>query len=46
MKIDDMEYAFTNRTVRELFFTEDIESCKAMNYIETLCGVLNNQQFH
>ena len=33
-------YKITNGTVRELFSTEDVDSCKAMDYIETLCGVL------
>lgn len=33
-------YKITNGTVRELFSTEDVDSCKAMNYIETLCSVL------
>ena len=33
-------YKIINGTVRELFSTEDVDSCKAMDYIETLCGVL------
>ena len=33
-------YKITNRTVRRLFSTEDVDSCKAMKYIETLYTVL------
>lgn len=33
-------YKVTNGTVEELFSTNDVDSCKAMNYIETLCAVL------
>lgn len=33
-------YKVTNGTVEELFSTEDVNSCKAMKYIETLCAVL------
>lgn len=36
-------YKITNGTVRELFSTEDVDSCKAMDYIETLCGILRGQ---
>lgn len=34
-------YKITNGAVKELFSTLDVNSCKAMNYIETLCSVLN-----
>lgn len=34
-------YKIINGAVKELFSTVDINSCKAINYIETLCGVLN-----
>ena len=33
-------YKIINGTVRELFSAENVDSCKAMDYIETLCGVL------
>lgn len=33
-------YKVTNGTVWKLFSTEDVNSCKAMKYIETLCSVL------
>lgn len=33
-------YRVTNGTVKELFSTNDVDSCKAMNYIETLYAVL------
>lgn len=34
-------YKVTNGVVKKLFSTGDVHSCKAMNYIETLCSVLN-----
>lgn len=34
-------YKVSNGIVKKLFSTEDVHSCKAMNYIETLCSVLN-----
>ena len=34
-------YKVTNGIIKELFATNDVHSCKAMNYIETLCSVLN-----
>ena len=34
-------YKIKNGVVKKLFSTEDVHSCKAMNYIETLCSVLN-----
>lgn len=42
---DDIEYAFTVKGGgwgynHKLFSTEDVNSCKAMNYIETLYAVL------
>lgn len=33
-------YKVTNGTVRRLFSTEDVDSCKAMKYIETLYCIL------
>jgi hypothetical protein len=33
-------YKVTNGIVKELFSTNDVDSCKAMKYIETLCAVL------
>lgn len=33
-------YKVTNGVVEELFSTKDVNSCKAMKYIETLCSVL------
>ena len=33
-------YKIINGTVNKLFSTEDVNSCKAMNYIETLYAVL------
>lgn len=33
-------YKVTNGIVEELFSTNDVDSCKAMKYIETLCAVL------
>lgn len=34
-------YKVTNGVINKLFSTEDVHSCKVMNYIETLCSVLN-----
>lgn len=34
-------YRIINETVKELFSTNDVHSCESMNYIETLCSVLN-----
>lgn len=36
-------YKVKNGVVKKLFSTEDVNSCKAMNYIETLCSVLRRR---
>lgn len=42
IKTDSMIlFAATRGVGKKLFSTEDVHSCKAMNYIETLCSVLN-----
>lgn len=36
-------YAGNLGVVKKLFSTEDVDSCKAMNYIETLCAILKRR---